>query len=120
MNSLILIRRNQTSLADNNLCCSILASIDCNNEQCAKPQKLYEELGCKAFYGARSCCAKRFECPDFKKLDDSKCSFEGKEYKIGETVPRNFTDTTKCVETCFCSRFAFFSHFSLVMRLTLH
>lgn len=85
-----------------------LALIDCNIEQCAKPSKVYEELGCKAVYGAKSCCAKRFECPDFKKLDDNKCMFEGKEFTIGEILPRNFTQN-KCSETCLCTRFAFVS-----------
>lgn len=89
-----------------------LASIDCNIEQCAKPSKLYEELGCKAVYGAKSCCAKRFECPDFKKLDDNKCMFEGKEFALGVILPRNFTDN-KCSETCFCTRFTLIFFFLL-------
>lgn len=87
--------------------CWFPASIGCNIGQCAKPLKIYEELGCKAVYGPKSCCAKRFECPDFQKLDDNKCTFSGKEYKIGEILPRNVTiDNTKCVETCFCTRSA--------------
>lgn len=79
------------------------ASIDCNIEKCAKATKVYEELGCKAVSGAKSCCAKRFECPDFKKLDENMCNFEGKEYALGEVLPRNSTDS-KCSETCFCTR----------------
>lgn len=82
----------------------ISVSIDCDIEQCAKPSKLYEELGCKAVFGSRSCCAKRYECPDFKNLDDNKCTYEGKEYRIGEILPRTLASNTKCVETCFCTR----------------
>ena len=96
------LMRHQTSFDKFMLMISV--SIDCDTEQCAKPSKLYEELGCKAVYGSRSCCAKRFECPDFKKLDDNKCMFEGKEYKIGEILPRTDASNTKCVETCFCTR----------------
>lgn len=84
--------------------CLFSASIDCNIEQCAKPTKFYEELGCKAVFGAKSCCAKRFECPDFRSLDDNKCTFDGKEYSIGEILPRGNADTAKCIETCFCTR----------------
>lgn len=80
------------------------ASIDCSIEPCAKPQKLYEELGCKAVYGSKSCCAKRWECPDFKKLEGDKCTLGGKQYSVGEILPRNFTDDSKCVETCVCTR----------------
>lgn len=118
--------RHQTGLIRNDICMFMMisASIDCNIEQCAKPSKLYEELGCKAVYGSKSCCAKRFECPDFKKLDDNKCTFEGKEYKIGEILPRTLASNTKCVETCFCTRSAcisfsvFFS--SLLLSATIN
>lgn len=90
-----------------NLCWWIVpASIDCNADQCAKPTKVYEELGCKPVLGSRSCCAKRFDCPDFKKLDDNKCTFEGKEYQVGESLPRNSAENTKCDETCICTRSA--------------
>lgn len=81
-----------------------LVSIKCDTDQCAKPLKVYNELGCKAIFGTNSCCPKRFECDDFKKLDENKCHFDGIEYSIGEILPRNFTDDSKCVETCFCSR----------------
>lgn len=82
------------------------ASVDCNIDQCAKSTKVYEELGCKAVFGSRSCCAKRFDCPDFQKLDDNTCTHEGQEYRIGESLPRNRADNTKCLETCFCTRSA--------------
>lgn len=96
------MRHRQTSLI---YAFEFSASIDCSIEQCAKPQKLYEELGCKAVYGSKSCCAKRFECPlDFKKLENDKCTLAGKQYSIGEILPRNFTDDSKCVETCICTR----------------
>lgn len=82
----------------------ISASIDCNIDSCAKPSIVLEELGCKAVMGSKSCCPKRFDCPDFKKLDENTCSFEGKEYNIGEILPRSLASNTKCVETCFCTR----------------
>jgi hypothetical protein len=84
------------------------ASIDCNIEQCSKPMNLYEELGCKATYSTQSCCAKRFDCPDFTQPDEEKCTFGGKQYQVGEILPRNITSNTKCVETCFCTRSGFF------------
>lgn len=94
----------------------IAASIDCNVDSCAKPSIVLEELGCKAVLGAKSCCAKRFDCPDFKKLDENTCSFEGKEYKIGEILPRSRdTSNTKCVERCFCTRSARIS-FSFIFQ----
>lgn len=95
------MRHRQTSLI---YAVEFSASIDCNIEQCAKPQKLYEELGCKAVYGSKSCCPKRFECPDFRKLDEDKCTLGGRQYSIGDILPRNFTDDSKCVETCICTR----------------
>lgn len=57
-------------------------------------------------FGSRSCCPKRFECPDLNKSDDDKCTFEGKDYQLGEILPRDETVNTKCVETCFCTRSA--------------
>lgn len=98
------------------------ASVDCNIEQCSKPLKVYEELGCKAVLGSRSCCAKRFDCPDFTKLDENKCTFGDKEYNIGEILPRHFTDSAKCVETCFCTRsvcVSFSSRWFLVRFITV-
>lgn len=89
----------------------ISASIDCNTESCAKPSIVLEELGCKAVMSPKSCCAKRFDCPDFKRLDENTCSFAGKEYKIGEILPRSLESNTKCVETCFCTRSACISFF---------
>lgn len=82
------------------------ASIDCNIDECRKPMKIYEELGCKPIYGSKSCCPKRFECPDNMKVvkDENKCTFEGIDYKIGEVLPRNLTTESKCVEACICSR----------------
>lgn len=81
----------------------ILASIDCKIEKCAKSSKVYEELGCKAVYGSRSCCAKRYDCPEFKKPTENKCYFEGSEYAIGEVLPRNSTNSP-CSEICSCTR----------------
>jgi hypothetical protein len=68
--------------------------------------KIYEELGCKPIYGSKSCCPKRFECPDDMKVvkDENKCTFEGINYEIGEVLPRNLTAESKCVEACICSR----------------
>ncbi|XP_070492871.1 uncharacterized protein [Chironomus tepperi] len=94
------------------LCCVFIgtahaASIDCNIDECRKPMKIYEELGCKPIYGSKSCCPKRFECPDDMKVvkDENKCTFEGNDYKIGEVLPRNLTTESKCVEECICSRY---------------
>ncbi|KAL7027781.1 hypothetical protein ACKWTF_005578 [Chironomus riparius] len=94
------------------LCCLFIgtahaASIDCNIDECRKPMKIYEELGCKPIYGSKSCCPKRFECPDDMKVvkDENKCTFEGIDYKIGEILPRNSTTESKCVEACICSRY---------------
>lgn len=80
-----------------------LASIDCNIAECKKPIKIYEELHCKPIYGAKSCCPKRFECPENSlRYDANKCLFDDKFYKIGEVL--NFSNKSTCLETCICSR----------------
>lgn len=83
-----------------------LASIDCNTDECRKPMKIYEELGCKAIFGSKSCCPKRYECPDDVRIvkDENKCIYKGDEYKIGDLLPRSHTNESKCLEECVCSR----------------
>lgn len=83
----------------------ISASIECNIDECRKPMKIYEELGCKPIYGSKSCCPKRFECPDDVKIikDEDKCTYQGVAFKIGEVLPRKFTNESKCLEACVCS-----------------
>lgn len=51
------------------------ASIDCESNQCKKISLLYQAVGCKAIKTSKSCCPKRFECPDFKKSDDDENIF---------------------------------------------
>ncbi|KAG5681524.1 hypothetical protein PVAND_010950 [Polypedilum vanderplanki] len=84
---------------------AIAASIDCNIDECRKPMKIYEELGCKPIYGSKSCCPKRFECPDDIKVvkDADKCTYQGTSFAIGEVLPRKFTNESKCLEACVCS-----------------
>lgn len=66
--------------------------------------KIFEELRCKAIYGAKSCCPKRFECADnMRKIDTNLCAFDGKIYKVGDILRRNLSIDSKCHETCICS-----------------
>ncbi|CAO1379806.1 unnamed protein product [Diamesa serratosioi] len=82
----------------------ILVSDECS-EKCPRPL-IYEELGCKAIYGSNGCCPKRYHCTNFATLDKSRCHLNGNSFAVGEILPRNLiTDGSKCVESCFCSRY---------------
>lgn len=80
--------------------------------------KIYEELHCKPIYGAKSCCPKRFECPENTlRFDANKCAFDDKFYKIGEVL--NFSNESTCLETCICSRLVAIVTFNLSLLLLL-
>lgn len=81
---------------------NFIASDICDLESCPKMLKHHEEFGCKAVQEEGKCCPK-FECPDFSKLDPSKCHLYGEIYYPGDALPRNISGMT-CTQTCICSR----------------
>lgn len=49
-------------------------------------------------------CFFRFDCPDFRSLDENVCHWKGKTYKQGTVVDDNTLPS--CVAQCHCSKYA--------------
>ncbi|KFB37559.1 AGAP011183-PA-like protein [Anopheles sinensis] len=69
---------------------------------CDVPLRHYKTLGCNPIGKLSSGCPERYECPSITAHDNEKCYFNGKTYKIGDTLPGDQV-AQFCQASCFCA-----------------
>jgi len=78
-----------------------VASVHGECGPCPDIPKHYEEIGCKAVKENESdCCPARYECPNVKEFDKSKCNYKGKSYAVGDQVSDGLPT---CTASCTCT-----------------
>ncbi|XP_015117602.1 uncharacterized protein LOC107041521 [Diachasma alloeum] len=72
----------------------------CDKSKCKGPLKYYEELSCTPIYKEGDCCPYKYNCENVEKRTPNKCSVNGHEYDIGESLRPE--DGQPCDIGCVC------------------
>ncbi|XP_058124638.1 uncharacterized protein LOC131285394 [Anopheles ziemanni] len=77
---------------------------------CDVPLRHYTTMGCTAIGKLSSGCPERYECPSITAHDNEKCYFNGKTYKISDSLP-NEEVAQFCSALCYCQAAEPFAQF---------